>query len=389
MEPCRCLPQELRQRAEDGSPTIPIPRRRPSCARCWPSPTSSQTDLADRFARDAAVRDGGAARRARRGAEPDEPRGRRAGDVGAGAAGAGERARAAQRGVIVGADARRMSRELSEDVAAILAAAGLRVVLFPNPVPTPLVGFAVKKPRRRRGRRRDREPQPARVQRLQGLLGERGADRPSGRRAHRRRHRARPRGQQGAAPDLEDVMRQGMVTEASIGARAPVPGGRTRSRGAPGPGRPVDEASSTRPCTAWATRCCAARSTECGFTPSRAFPSSRSPTARFPPSHSRTPRRRARWTCRSPSRADWGAAGARERSGRRPARGGGAGGRGRTNGLPAAHGQRGGGAARALPAHRATREAGRPARGRSSRRIVSSPLLGLIAASLGVSTRRR
>jgi phosphomannomutase len=48
------------------------------------------------------------------------------------------------RGVIVGGDARRMSRELSEDTAAILAAAGLRVILFRHPVPTPLVGFAVK-----------------------------------------------------------------------------------------------------------------------------------------------------------------------------------------------------------------------------------------------------
>jgi phosphomannomutase len=52
--------------------------------------------------------------------------------------------RAAERGVIVGGDARRMSRELSEDVAAILAAAGLRVVFFREPVPTPLVGFLVK-----------------------------------------------------------------------------------------------------------------------------------------------------------------------------------------------------------------------------------------------------
>ncbi|HXN34019.1 MAG TPA: phospho-sugar mutase [Polyangiaceae bacterium] len=47
--------------------------------------------------------------------------------------------------VIVGGDGRRMSRELSEDVAAILAGAGLRVVLFGGPVPTPLVGFAVKR----------------------------------------------------------------------------------------------------------------------------------------------------------------------------------------------------------------------------------------------------
>jgi phosphomannomutase len=52
---------------------------------------------------------------------------------------------AASRGVVVGGDARRMSPELAQDVAAILAAAGLRVVLFGRPVPTPLVGFTVKR----------------------------------------------------------------------------------------------------------------------------------------------------------------------------------------------------------------------------------------------------
>ncbi|MGH7439397.1 MAG: phospho-sugar mutase [Polyangiaceae bacterium] len=51
---------------------------------------------------------------------------------------------APSRPVIVGGDARRMSRELSEDTATILAAAGLQVLLFRKPVPTPLVGFAVK-----------------------------------------------------------------------------------------------------------------------------------------------------------------------------------------------------------------------------------------------------
>jgi len=52
---------------------------------------------------------------------------------------------AVERGVVVGADARRMSREFAEDAAAILASAGLRVVLFRSPVPTPLVGFTVKR----------------------------------------------------------------------------------------------------------------------------------------------------------------------------------------------------------------------------------------------------
>jgi phosphomannomutase len=50
---------------------------------------------------------------------------------------------AAERGVVVGGDARTMSRQFSEDAAAILGAAGIRVVLFSGPVPTPLVGFAV------------------------------------------------------------------------------------------------------------------------------------------------------------------------------------------------------------------------------------------------------
>ena len=51
----------------------------------------------------------------------------------------------ASRPVVVGGDARSMSRELSEDVAAVLAAAGFHVILFTRPIPTPVVGFAVKR----------------------------------------------------------------------------------------------------------------------------------------------------------------------------------------------------------------------------------------------------
>jgi phosphomannomutase len=51
---------------------------------------------------------------------------------------------AAERGVVVGGDARAMSRQFSEDAAATLGGVGIRVVLFPEPVPTPLVGFAVE-----------------------------------------------------------------------------------------------------------------------------------------------------------------------------------------------------------------------------------------------------
>lgn len=49
---------------------------------------------------------------------------------------------AAQRGVIVGRDARRMSREFAEDAAAVLAAEGIPAIYFADPVPTPVTAFA-------------------------------------------------------------------------------------------------------------------------------------------------------------------------------------------------------------------------------------------------------
>ena len=50
---------------------------------------------------------------------------------------------ARDRGVVVGYDARRMSREFAEDTAAVLLAAGYRVYLTTDVVPTPLVAYAV------------------------------------------------------------------------------------------------------------------------------------------------------------------------------------------------------------------------------------------------------
>ncbi len=47
------------------------------------------------------------------------------------------------RGVVIGYDGRRMSREFAEDTAAVLAAAGIRAHLFDDVVPTPLTAFAV------------------------------------------------------------------------------------------------------------------------------------------------------------------------------------------------------------------------------------------------------
>lgn len=49
----------------------------------------------------------------------------------------------ADRGVAVGYDGRRMSRELAEDTACALAALGIRAWLFDDVVPTPLLAFAV------------------------------------------------------------------------------------------------------------------------------------------------------------------------------------------------------------------------------------------------------
>ena len=50
---------------------------------------------------------------------------------------------AAERGVVVGYDGRRLSRELAEDTACVLAAAGIRAHLFTTVAPTPLTAFAV------------------------------------------------------------------------------------------------------------------------------------------------------------------------------------------------------------------------------------------------------
>lgn len=53
-------------------------------------------------------------------------------------------AEAVQRGVVVGYDGRRMSREFAHDAAAVLAALGFKVHLFDRELPTPVAAFAVK-----------------------------------------------------------------------------------------------------------------------------------------------------------------------------------------------------------------------------------------------------
>ena len=51
---------------------------------------------------------------------------------------------AAVRGVVIGGDARHGSKEFVEDVAAVLAAAGITSMRFESPTPTPVVAFATK-----------------------------------------------------------------------------------------------------------------------------------------------------------------------------------------------------------------------------------------------------
>ncbi len=50
----------------------------------------------------------------------------------------------AQRGLVIGRDARRMSAEFADDAAAVLAAEGIPAIYFADPVPTPVTAFAVK-----------------------------------------------------------------------------------------------------------------------------------------------------------------------------------------------------------------------------------------------------
>jgi phosphomannomutase len=136
---------DLRARAEKWMADDCDPATRDELRALLGQPNLDATDLADRFA--GALEFGTAGLRGVLGAGPNRMNRAVVARATWGLAQVLLRdvPQAAARGVVVGGDARRLSREMSEDVAAILAVAGIRVILFRAPVPTPLVGFAVKR----------------------------------------------------------------------------------------------------------------------------------------------------------------------------------------------------------------------------------------------------
>ena len=252
----------------------------------------------------------------------------------------------------------------------------------PRPVPTPLARVRREAPRRRRGRDGHREPQPARVQRLQGLLGERRADHPAARRGHRRRDRARrPRRRRPAACRSPRRSAQGPRRDASA----------TTSSDATSPRCAQARASAATAIARIAHRLHAAARRRATASPRAALAEAASPTSRPCPSR---PSRTATFpTVAFPNPEEKGAidlafalarsarraARPRQRSRRRPPRRRGA--RIRPAALRAAHRQPGRRAARPLPAHRGPARATSALRARLARLVADARR---IAATLGV-----
>ena len=181
---------ELRAEAERWIEATPTPPLGPSSGAARPARRRGGRPGRS-IQRDARVRHRRPPGRPRRRAQPHEPRRRRAGDVGARAGDPGERpGRAvARRG--------RGRRRAPAEPRALRGHRGDPRRRGAAGGALPRAGaHAARRLRgedapRRRGSRGHRESQPARVQRLQGLLGERCADRAARRRADRRRHPSR------------------------------------------------------------------------------------------------------------------------------------------------------------------------------------------------------
>ena len=146
----RCYPvvmlkSEVRARIDRWIAEDPDPTTQDELRRLLAAPDPSSADLADRFAGDLTF--GTAGLRGIIGAGPN--RMNRAVVARATWALARELMssvpQAAARGVVIAGDARRMSREFVSAAATVAAGAGVRVHLFRAPVATPIVGFAVKR----------------------------------------------------------------------------------------------------------------------------------------------------------------------------------------------------------------------------------------------------
>jgi phosphomannomutase len=135
--------RDLRARAERWANEDPDPETRSELLNLLSAPDLAKTDLADRFA--GVLEFGTAGLRGVLGAGPN--RMNRAVVLrttwGLLQELQAPRAPADERGVVVGYDGRRCSREFALDTALVLAAGGIRAHLFAAPVPTPLVAFAV------------------------------------------------------------------------------------------------------------------------------------------------------------------------------------------------------------------------------------------------------
>jgi phosphomannomutase len=134
---------ELREHAETWAQNDPDPTTRAELRALLALSDPSETDLVDRFT--GALEFGTAGLRGVLGAGPN--RMNRAVVLRATWSLAGELlasfADAPERGVVVGYDGRRYSREFALDTALALAAAQIPVFLSAQPVPTPLTAFAV------------------------------------------------------------------------------------------------------------------------------------------------------------------------------------------------------------------------------------------------------
>ena len=243
-----------------------------------------------------------------------------------------------------------MSEEFAEDAAAVLAAAGHPRPGAPGVHAHPAGGLPGGAARRRGGGDGHRQPQPARVQRLQGVLGQRRADHPA------RTTRASPRPSPGWARPREMPLldRGARPRRRACGATSGPELDEAYLEGVLGlrlhPGEGLDLLHRLhRRCTGWAARwrwrpCGAPASAAVHPVPEQLQPDPAFPTVRFPnPEEPGAMDLSAR-----ARRAGDGRPGAGQRPRRGPA--GGADPRTPAGDAPGAHRQRGGRAARPLPA---------------------------------------